>query len=130
MSAYGNGKPGVLAQGNVCYLQIPARDPHASAVFYEQVFGWQIERPHASFIAPGLIGQWVDDREPSVGAGVLLWISVDSVEQALERARSGGGDVLAEPSADGPNRILATIRDPAGNAVGIVEHRHGGDGER
>ena len=49
-------------QGQVCYLQIPALDLMESAAFYEKIFGWHIERPHPSFEAPGLIGQWVNDR--------------------------------------------------------------------
>jgi hypothetical protein len=28
--------------------------------------------------------------------------------------------VLEQPSPDGPTRILATIRDPEGNSVGLV----------
>jgi predicted enzyme related to lactoylglutathione lyase len=51
-----------------------------------------------------------------------LWIHVDDVEEALERTRGAGGEVVEPPSADGPMRILATIRDPAGNAVGLVQH--------
>jgi hypothetical protein len=111
-----------MAHGEVCYLQIPARDPMASAAFYEQVFGWRVERPYPSFEAPGIIGQWVDDRPPSADAGILAWISVDRIADALVRVRAAGGETLEEPYADGPNRLLATVRDPAGNAVGLVEH--------
>lgn len=108
-------------QGQVCYLQIPARDLMESAAFYEKVFGWQIERPYPSFEAPGLIGQWVNDRTPAAESGLLIWIHVDRIDDTLETVRASGGEVVAPPSPDGP-RWLATIRDPAGNVIGIVQH--------
>jgi uncharacterized protein len=111
-----------LEHGQLSYLQIPAIDVRRSASFYEAVFGWRIERPYPSFEAPKLIGQWVDDRPPAPEAGPLLWIHVDDMDRALERATEAGGEILEQPSADGPSRILATIRDPAGNAVGLVQH--------
>jgi uncharacterized protein len=111
-----------FAQGQLVYLQIPAADPMRSAAFYETVFGWRIERPYASFEAPGLIGQWVDDRHPAAGAGLMAWLHVDDIEASLELARAGGGEVLETPSPDGPTRLLATIRDPGGNPIGLVQH--------
>lgn len=116
--------PMKLAHGQLTYLQIPAVDPMQSAAFYETVFGWGIERPYASFVAPELIGQWVDDRPPAPDAGLLAWIHVDDIDEALRLTRANGGEVLAEPSPDGPSRILATIRDPGGNAIGLVKHSH------
>jgi uncharacterized protein len=109
------------AHGRVCYLQIPARDLMESAAFYEKVFGWKIERSYPSFEAPGLIGQWVTDRPPAREGGLLAWISVDRIDDVLDLVRAGGGEVLAPPTLDGP-RWLATIRDPAGNALGIAQH--------
>jgi hypothetical protein len=107
--------------GQVCYLQIPALDMMKSADFYEKIFGWRIERPYPSFEAPGLIGQWVSDRPPASDAGLLAWINVSGIDGVLESVRASGGDVLQTPSPDGP-RWLATIRDPAGNVLGIVQH--------
>ena len=105
-----------LEHGQLAYLQIPALEVWRSAEVYEAVFGWCVERPYPSFEAPKLIGQWVDDRPP------VLWIHVDDLGRALARTIEAGGEILELPSADGPTRILATIRDPAGNAVGIVQH--------
>jgi predicted enzyme related to lactoylglutathione lyase len=124
MTAKGNaesarvGKP---RHGELCYLQIPALDIANSVSFYEKIFGWQIERPYSSFEAPGLIGQWVDDRPPADAAGLLAWINVDCIDDTLELVRAEGGAVLELPSADGP-RWLATIRDPGGDVLGLVQH--------
>jgi predicted enzyme related to lactoylglutathione lyase len=110
------------AHGQLVYLQIPALDASASARFYEQIFGWKVDPPGTEFEAPGLIGQWVTDRPPTRDAGPLAWIAVTDIEHALESATSGGGEVVDRPSPDGPVRVLASIRDPAGNLVGVVGH--------
>jgi uncharacterized protein len=110
-----------MSHGQLCYLQIPALDVQTSAAFYEKIFGWRIERPYPSFEAPGLIGQWVSDRSPARDGGLLAWINVDGIDDILELVRTSGGEVVAPPSPDGP-RWLATIRDPGGNELGIVQH--------
>ena len=110
-----------MKHGQICYLQIPALDLMKSAEFYERVFGWQIERPYPSFESPGLIGQWVTDRAPAASAGPLFWINVQNIDESLESVRTHGGEVIDPPSADGP-RWLATIRDPAGNGLGLAQH--------
>ncbi len=110
-----------LKHGQVCYLQVPALELIESAAFYEKIFGWQIERNSPSFEAPGLIGQWVTDRASAPQAGLLIWINVDRIDDILELVRTSGGEVIEPPSPDGP-RWLATIRDPAGNVLGIAQH--------
>jgi predicted enzyme related to lactoylglutathione lyase len=110
-----------LTHGQVGYLQIPASDQWRSAEFYATVFGWHVERPYPSFEAPGLIGQWIDDRPPAADAGPLLWINVDRIEETLELVAGNGGAVLEAPALDNGERWLATARDPAGNTIGIFQ---------
>ncbi|HEY0449837.1 VOC family protein [Actinophytocola sp.] len=110
-----------LAHGQVGYLQIPAVDVWRSAEFYRAVFGWHVERPYPSFEAPGLIGQWIDDRPPAPDAGPLVWINVDDLGHALELATDNGGEITQPPTVDDGVRLLATIHDPAGNAIGVFQ---------
>lgn len=107
--------------GQVVYLQIPALDVATSAAFYGRVFGWRVEPPQSGFEAPGIIGQWVTDRPAAIDSGPLLWINVDAIDATLASVPSSGGEVLEQPSADGP-RWLATIRDPGGNVIGLAQH--------
>lgn len=109
------------AQGQLSYLQIPALNVRRSAEFYARVFGWNIEHLHPGFDAPGLIGQWTTDRSPTREAGMLPWLNVDSMVEAMKLVRAYGGDVLEHPTPDGPDRLLATVRDPAGNVIGLVQ---------
>jgi uncharacterized protein len=111
-----------LVHGQVCYLQIPTDDSVRSAAFYEAVFGWRIERPYTDFEAPGLIGQWTDDRVPSRYGGPLIWIHVSDMGETLDRAVEHGAEIAEPPTADGPDRTLATILDPAGNPIGLAAH--------
>jgi uncharacterized protein len=111
-----------LVHGQVCYLQIPAADTTESAAFYEAVFGWRIERPYTDFEAPGLIGQWVDDRAPSRYGGPMIWLHVTDMDETLARARAHGAEIADSPAPDGPDRTLATILDPAGNPIGLAAH--------
>ncbi len=120
-SATGSESPPHFVHGQLTYLQIPAADPMRSAAFYEAVFGWRIERPYASFEAPGLIGQWVDDRPPAPDAGPMLWLNVDDIKEVLRSVGSHDGEASSEPAPDGPTRLIATIRDPGGNAIGLVQ---------
>lgn len=108
-------------QGQLSYLQIPALNVQRSAEFYARVFGWHIEHPHPGFDAPGLIGQWVKDRPPARETGMLPWLHVDNMVEAMKLVRAYGGEVLEHPTPDGPDRLLATVRDPAGNVVGLVQ---------
>jgi len=111
-----------LAHGQLCYLQIPAQDLSRSAKFYATLFGWQHAEPaNSGFEAPGLIGQWVEDRAAAPDAGPLAWINVDDIDDTLALATANGGEVLEPPSLDGGVRWLATIHDPAGNTIGIVQ---------
>ena len=111
-----------LVHGQVCYLQIPAADAAGSAAFYEAVFGWRIERPYTDFEAPGLIGQWVDDRPPARYSGPMIWLHVGDMGETLERAVAHGAEIVEPPTSDGPTRTLATILDPAGNPIGLAGH--------
>jgi uncharacterized protein len=112
-----------LVHGQVCYLQLPAVDADRAAAFYEAVFGWQTEHPYQDFVSPGLIGQWVPGRPAAPDAGPMIWIAVADLAATLEAVIKHGGEVKDLPSADGPDRILATIADSEGNLVGLASHK-------
>jgi len=109
------------AHGQLSYLQIPAVDVSRSAEFYATLFGWQTDPPSPGFEAPGLIGQWIDNRSATADSGLLAWINVDHIDDTLALTTANGGQVLEPPSLDGAVRLLATILDPAGNTIGLVQ---------
>jgi len=87
------------------------------------VFGWEYGTHGGSeFSAPGVIGQWVTERGVAgADAGPLLWVCVDGIDDALAQAQVNGGAVVDQPYQDGGMRWLATVRDPAGSLVGLVQ---------
>jgi predicted enzyme related to lactoylglutathione lyase len=111
-----------LAHGQVCYLQLPAASTARAAAFYAAVFGWDIEEHAPDFVAPGLIGQWVEGRPPAPQAGPMLWLHVADLDQTLHQVTTHGGQISEPPSPDGPDRTLATILDPEGNPIGLAAH--------
>jgi predicted enzyme related to lactoylglutathione lyase len=109
--------------GRLSYVQIPALDVRASAAFYEKVFGWKVRGgsdSHLSFTdATGdMIGAWVTGREISHEAGFLPYIYVHGIDVVLERILAAGGDLVKPPYPEG-DLWVATVRDPAGNVIGV-----------
>lgn len=126
MTSQSTPDPGVDATvarpGGVSYLHIPARDAAESAEFYRAVFGWQVgDNPGRSSFSDGtghVIGHWKTDL-PAVGeAGVVPYVYVTDLDDTLRRATENGAEIVTSPYPEGNLRV-ATIRDPAGNVVGI-----------
>jgi predicted enzyme related to lactoylglutathione lyase len=112
-----------FGHGRLGYIQIPAKDVRASSAFYSAVFGWTVRGgsdSHLSFTdATGdMIGAWVTGLAPSSEAGVLPYIYVHGLDAALERALANGAETVKPPYPEG-DLWVATIRDPAGNVIGI-----------
>jgi uncharacterized protein len=119
----GSGVEDLVARpGGVSYLCIPARDVTQSAEFYRAVFGWRLrgnaDAPSFSDGTGHVIGQWRSDLPAAGQAGVLPYIYVTSLNVTLRTAAEHGARVATEPYPEG-NLWIATIRDPAGNVIGI-----------
>ena len=106
-------------RGALGYLQLPTTDLAASIAFYDAVLGWRGEQTHASFEAPGLIGQWTTDLAAS-DAGPVPWFAVDDLYPTLARVTENGGTVRGAPVLDQGERWLVEINDPSGNRLGLV----------
>jgi hypothetical protein len=117
--------PPTLANGKICYLEIPAIDIARSAAFYEAVFGWEprIRGDGATAFDDGageVSGAWVTGRPPSPAPGLLIYVMVDSVEETVRKVVAGGGEIVQPVGADAPE-ITARFRDPGGNVIGLYE---------
>jgi predicted enzyme related to lactoylglutathione lyase len=122
----------LLARPRVCYVEIPAKDAHASAAFYEKVFGWNIrhrESPRPSFDdASGAVsGASVAGRQVAHEGGLLPYIWVDDLRASSKKISECGGAVAetAHPDHPGSTSYIATFRDPAGNLVGLYQENAG-----
>ena len=112
----------VARPGGVSYLRIPASDVAQSAEFYRAVFGWRLrgdpDSPSFSDGTGHVIGHWRTDLPVAGQAGVLPYIYVTSIDTAIGAAAGRGAELVTPPYAEG-NLWVATIRDPAGNVIGL-----------
>jgi uncharacterized protein len=117
--------PPTLANGKICYIEMPTSDIARSAAFYKQVFGWQIRTRgdgHTAFddTTGQVSGTWIVGRAPASQPGLLMYIMVDSVAATLDAIVASGGQIVQPIGADAPE-ITARFRDPGGNVVGLYQ---------
>jgi predicted enzyme related to lactoylglutathione lyase len=117
--------PPTLANGKICYIEIPAVDVERSAAFYGDVFGWNIRRRDdgsTSFDdAVGEVsGSWVLGRPPAAQPGFMIYIMVDSVAATMDAIAAQGCEIV-QPIGGDPGEITARFRDPGGNVVGLYQ---------
>ena len=117
--------PPTLANGKICYIEIPSTDVARSADFYRRVFGWHVRQRgdgHSAFddTTGQVSGTWVLGRPPSSQPGLLVYVMVNSVAASLEAIVANGGEIVQPIGADAPE-ITARFRDPAGNVIGLYQ---------
>src|SRR5712692_11956066 len=119
--------PPKLANGKVCYIEMPTTDISRSAEFYKRVFGWNIRKRgdgSTSFddTVDEVSGTWVTGRPPAARPGLLFYVMVDSVAATLDVIVANGGEMVQSIGGNAPE-ITARFRDPAGNVIGLFQER-------
>ncbi len=117
--------PPTVANGKICYLEIPSTDIARSSDFYRAVFGWNIRQRsdgHKAFDdgVGEVSGTWVLGRPPATNPGLLLYVMVDSVQATCDAVVAHGGAIVQPIGADVPE-ITARFADPAGNIIGLYQ---------
>ena len=128
-----NTKQPTLANGKICYVEIPAIDAAVSSAFYSNVFGWKIKTrgDGATAFTDGInevSGAWVLGRKPATEPGLLVSIMVDSVAETITAINTNGGKIIKQMALSEKEQI-AWFTDPAQNVVGIYQHPGGGHGK-
>jgi uncharacterized protein len=124
------GVDAMLARhGGLSYLEIPASDGQQSARFYEKVLNWRLSDGQDGtwrFADPTghLIGRLVKGRAVHREPGLMLYIYVDQLREVVKRVEANGGEVVKAPYREG-NLWICTVRDPAGNLIGMWEDGEG-----
>jgi predicted enzyme related to lactoylglutathione lyase len=117
--------PPALANGKICYVEMPTTDITGSAEFYKRVFGWNIrKRGDGSTSFDDTVGEvsgtWVIGRPPAARPGLLFYVMVDSVAATLDAIVAHGGECVHPIGGDAPEST-ARFRDPAGNEIGLFQ---------
>ena len=114
-----------LANGKICYLELPAADVGRSADFYSGVFGWRLRKRGDGATAfddttGEVSGAFVVGRSAAAVPGLLVYIMVDSVATVCDAVVRHGGAIVQPIGADAPE-ITARFRDPAGIVLGLYQ---------
>jgi uncharacterized protein len=110
----------------VVHFEIPVDDPARAIKFYEDVFGWKIERW-------GDFDYWLvttgEDDEPGINGAILPRdmypkvrnaISVDSYDEAVGNIESSGGKMLTDKMNVPGIGDTAAFEDSEGNVFLII----------
>ena len=65
-------------------------------------------------------GAWVLGRPPASEPGLLFYIMIDNVSDAIKAVIARGGEIVQPIGVDAPE-ITARFRDPAGNIIGLYQ---------
>lgn len=108
----------------VVHFELRALEPERQRAFYAGMFNWDIGDGPIMTIPAGIGGP-----EPGPAghilqagaAGVSLYIQVRDLEASIERAVALGGQAVGAPFPVPNGPTIATIVDPEGNRVTLVQ---------
>lgn len=115
--------------------EIPVTDLDRATKFYAEVLGFELTRddtgpnPMAMLAVKdhvtGVAGHLYPGKPSTDGNGPTLHFEVKGrLEDAAERCRKAGGQVISEPIAIPAGRFQYAI-DPDGNSIGLFEYSKG-----
>lgn len=113
--------------GKFVWRELMTSDVAAAKAFYAQVFGWdfkegtlegapaytEIKTPDGGFVG-GIMALQPGMQAPPSWSG---YVSVDSVDEAVKRAKAAGGQVYVEPMDIEKVGRFAVIADPQGGVT-------------
>jgi predicted enzyme related to lactoylglutathione lyase len=120
----------VSENGNIVWHDLTIDNADECADFYRKVLGWSskeydmggyadhvMKSPDGSTVAGVCHARGVNEGIPPQW---LIYIQVDSVDDAISACRESGGHVIKETrSLDGQK--FCVIQDPAGAVMGLIE---------
>ncbi len=127
----------------VIHFEIPYDDQERAQKFYQDVFGWQINKfadmdyyiattcksdPNTMMpTEPGGINGGLLKKDPT-GEHPIIVIDVPSVDEHIKKIESAGGKVVMPALKVGDFGLYARVSDTEGNVIGIwqllKEHSH------
>lgn len=111
------------------WFEIPTTDFERALAFYRTMTGYDIRAgefmgaPHGFFpVDEGGVGGAIISRADAVPSmhGALIYLNAGNALNAmLARVAAAGGQVLLPATVIGEQGVMAIIRDPEGNRVGL-----------
>jgi predicted enzyme related to lactoylglutathione lyase len=122
-----------MANGDISHIEIPADDPQRATRFYEGMFGWSFtdadEYPdYHMFRTPSGeqgVGGAIGRRGQTAPDATRNYVTVDSIDSALEKLSGLGGSVVLAKTEVGGMGWYAAVNDSEGNEIGLWENAPG-----
>jgi hypothetical protein len=112
--------------GKVVHFEIPIDDGQRAVAFYREAFGWDLERwgpleywTTAAGDGDGIGGALTERDDPA--SGLMFYISVEDVDQALASVEAAGGRRLTGRMPIPTVGWSAFFEDSEGNKVGLFQ---------
>ncbi|HXG36657.1 MAG TPA: VOC family protein [Dehalococcoidia bacterium] len=118
----------------VVHFEIPADDVERAKKFYSSCFGWRTQSiPEMDYTLvmtvavdektqmpkePGAINGGMFQRQPDM-PHPQIFINVSDMDEALEKVRAQGGEIVRGKTPVGPMGFVANFKDTEGNVVGL-----------
>ncbi len=113
----------------IVHFEISVDDAARAARFYQQVFGWRVERWQ------GPVDYWListgSPDDPGVGgalrqrnemaSGIVNHVGVESVDASVEAILAAGGEALTPKMPIPGVGFMAYCRDTEGNVLGVFQ---------
>ena len=113
----------------VVHFEIPVDNASRAGDFYGRVFEWKVAQwgdvqywPMTTGEPSGIGAEGALTPRSDAPEGVLVYVSVDSIDPFLDRIRGAGGRVVAGRTVIPGTGWFATFRDPEGNLLGLYEN--------
>jgi len=112
----------------VTFFEIPADDPQRAISFYEQAFGWKVDKW-------GSQDYWLvttgEEGEPGINGAIAPranvahvvtdTVSVSNLDESVRKAVTAGGKLVMPKMAVPTMGWLAYCMDPEGNLFGLMQ---------
>jgi len=123
----------MITMNKVVHFEIPYDDQQRAQKFYQEVFGWQINKfldmdyylvtttPSDENMRPkepGAINGGLLKKDPT-GEHPVLVIDVPSIDEHIKKIESAGGKVVMPKMEIGDFGLYARVADTEGNVIGI-----------
>ena len=122
-----------ITMNKVSHFEIPYDDQERAKKFYQDVFGWQInkfpdmdyhlatttpsdEKMHPK--EPGAINGGLLPKDPT-GSHPMIVIDVPSIDEHIKKIESSGGKTVMPVMKIGEFGLYARVSDTEGNIIGI-----------
>lgn len=113
----------------VVHFEFWSPDPGRATAFYQEVFGWKIQHaPELNYWpidtesgSTGINGGMFKPQEGQLPAKLSVYIQVDDVQAALDRAEAAGAKTIVPPMEIPGIGWSAIFLDPEERAIGVYK---------